>query len=357
MRKLSLSYSSRILAITIILLGFGLIMIYSASVAEAARDFGNKWYFVSLQFRWALLGLFGTLVISRFHPQFFAKMAPLVMVVGLILLLLVAIPGIGTKVMGARRWLIVPGVKFQPAELIKLIEIIYLSLWLQAKKVTLLQFGIFTALVGGLIMLEPDMGTTLVVVALAITMYFLAGYPLRHFVLVGGVGIVVGIIFIVTSSYRLDRVKTFFNPTIDPQGSSYHIRQVLLALGSGGMTGVGIGRSRQKYEYLPEATTDSIFTIVGEELGFIGGVLLITLLLSLSLLAFRVASNTHDQFSRLLAAGVALLFTTQTFVNLASMVALVPLTGVPLPLISYGGSSLMTTFLALGILAGVARQI
>ena len=355
MRKLSLSYSSRILAITIILLGFGLIMIYSASVAEAARDFGNKWYFVSLQFRWALLGLFGTLVISRFHPQFFAKMAPLVMVVGLILLLLVAIPGIGTKVMGARRWLIVPGVKFQPAELIKLIEIVYLSLWLQAKKVTLLQFGIFTALVGGLIMLEPDMGTTLVVVALAITMYFLAGYPLRHFVLVGGVGIVVGIIFIVTSSYRLDRVKTFFNPTIDPQGSSYHIRQVLLALGSGGMTGVGIGRSRQKYEYLPEATTDSIFAVAGEELGFIGAGLLILAFLYLLSLIFQLAAHTHDSYSKLLVAGVGAWFSLQFILNLAAMVALTPLTGVPLPLVSYGGSALVTMLAGIGIVLAVAR--
>ncbi|KKU42560.1 MAG: Bacterial cell division membrane protein, partial [Microgenomates group bacterium GW2011_GWA1_46_7] len=292
---------------------------------------------------------------SRFHPQFFAKMAPLVMVVGLILLLLVAIPGIGTKVMGARRWLIVPGVKFQPAELIKLIEIVYLSLWLQAKKVTLLQFGIFTALVGGLIMLEPDMGTTLVVVALAITMYFLAGYPLRHFVLVGGVGIVVGIIFIVTSSYRLDRVKTFFNPTIDPQGSSYHIRQVLLALGSGGMTGVGIGRSRQKYEYLPEATTDSIFAVAGEELGFIGAGLLILAFLYLLSLIFQLATHTHDSYSKLLVAGVGAWFSLQFILNLAAMVALTPLTGVPLPLVSYGGSALVTMLAGIGIVLSVAR--
>lgn len=142
----------------------------------------------------------------------------------------------------------------------------------------------------------------------------------------------------------------------DPLGRSYHINQVLLGLGSGGAFGVGLGRSRQKYAYLPEATTDSIFTIVGEELGFVGGVALIVLLLSISLLAFKIAASARDQHSRLLAAGVALFFSAQTFVNLSSMVALVPLTGVPLPLISYGGSSLITTFLALGILASVARH-
>jgi cell division protein FtsW len=204
-------------------------------------------------------------------------------------------------------------------------------------------------------MLEPDMGTTLVVVALAITMYFLAGYPLRHFVLVGGVGIVVGIIFIVTSSYRLDRVKTFFNPAIDPQGSSYHIRQVLLALGSGGMTGVGIGRSRQKYEYLPEATTDSIFAVAGEELGFIGAGLLILAFLYLLSLIFQLATHTHDSYSKLLVAGVGAWFSLQFILNLAAMVALTPLTGVPLPLVSYGGSALVTMLAGIGIVLAVAR--
>ncbi len=155
----------------------------------------------------------------------------------------------------------------------------------------------------------------------------------------------------------MERLKTFLEPTADPLGRSYHINQVLIGLGSGGFTGVGLGRSRQKYAYLPEATTDSIFTIVGEELGFIGGSVLIGMLLSLSLLAFRIAAKAPDQHQRLLAGGIALLFSAQTFVNLASMVALVPLTGVPLPLISYGGSSLISTFAALGILAGVARHL
>ena len=169
--------------------------------------------------------------------------------------------------------------------------------------------------------------------------------------------VLAGLFLIFSSSYRLERLKTFIEPTGDPLGRSYHINQVLLGLGSGGLFGVGLGRSRQKYAYLPEATTDSIFAIVGEELGLIGSLILIGLLLSLSLLAFRIAFLAPDQHGRLLAAGVAILFSAQTFVNLASMVAMVPLTGIPLPLISYGGSALVTTFAALGILASVARQI
>ena len=234
---------------TLILLGFGLIMIYSASVAEGARDFGNKWHFVLLQLKWAGAGLIAMMVMSYIPPKVWEKFAPALLLLGLFLLLLVVIPGIGTKVQGARRWLVLPGITLQPSELIKLIEVIYLSSWLHSRKITLAQFGFFVSLMAGLIMLQPDMGTTLVVV--------------------------LGSIMIIAEPYRLDRVKTFIDPLQDTQGSSYHIRQVLLSLGSGGISGLGIGRSRQKYAYLPEATTDSIFAVVGEELGFAGGIVLI----------------------------------------------------------------------------------
>lgn len=356
MKKLNLSFTTRIISMTIILLGFGLIMIYSASVAEGARDFGNKWHFVLLQLKWAGVGLFGMLALSFIPPKIWEKLAPSMLVVGLILLLLVMIPGIGTKVQGARRWLVLPGITLQPAELIKFIEVVYLSSWLHSKRVTLPQFGFFVALVAALIMLQPDMGTTLVVTLLAVGIYYLANYPIKHLLVLGSVGLVLGSILIIAEPYRLERVKTFLDPLHDTQGSSYHVRQVLLSLGSGGVSGLGIGRSRQKYAYLPEATTDSIFAVVGEELGFIGGVGLILAFLYYLSLIFKVASAEHNKFASTMVAGVGAWIGLQVCLNLAAMVALTPLTGVPLPLVSYGGSALVTMLAGIGLVLSVSRR-
>jgi cell division protein FtsW len=355
MRKINLSLATRIFSMTILLLGFGLIMIYSASVSEGARDFGNKWHFVLLQLKWASVGLVGMLIASFIPPKIWEKLAPLLLLVGLLLLFMVIIPGIGTKVQGARRWLVLPGLTIQPSELMKFIEIVYLSSWLHSRKITLPQFGFFVALTAGLIMLQPDMGTTLVVTLIAVSMYFLSGYPIKHLLTIGSVAVVAAIILII-AAYRLDRVKTFLDPMHDSQGSSYHIRQVLLSLGSGGMTGLGIGRSRQKYAYLPESTTDSIFAVVGEELGFIGGVALIMSFLYYLSLIFKVASGEHDKFASTMVAGVGAWIGLQVCLNLAAMTALTPLTGVPLPLVSYGGSALITMLGGIGLVLSVARN-
>ncbi len=356
MKRIQISLASRLVIMTFVLLGFGLIMIYSASVAEGARDFGNKWYFVLLQLKWAGVGLFGMFIFSRINPSFWQKMAPYMIMLGLFLLLLVIIPGIGTKVQGARRWLVLPFVTLQPSELIKFIEVVYLSSWLTMRKITLAQFGFFVALVAGLIMLQPDMGTTLVATLIAVTMYFLSGYPVKHLLYIGAAGLIFGSIMIVAEPYRLNRVKTFIDPLHDQEGSSYHIRQVLLSLGSGGVSGLGIGRSRQKYAYLPEATTDSIFAVVGEELGFIGGVGLILAFLYYLSLIFKVATAEHDKFASTLAGGVGAWIGLQVCLNLAAMVALTPLTGVPLPLVSYGGSALVTMLGGVGLVLSVARR-
>lgn len=356
MKKLEFSLFSRILILTLTLLVFGLIMIYSASVSEALRDFGNKWHFVLLQLKWGGAGIALMLLLSVIPIRSWRRLAPAILIVGLLLLLLVAIPGIGTKVQGARRWLILPFFNLQPAELMKLVQVIYLASWLKDRRVKLAQFLTYLAVVAGLIMLEPDLGTTLVVVILAVAMYFLAGYPLTSLFLIGGGVLTGGIIAIVAAPYRLARVMTFFNPSQDPLGTSYHIRQVILALGSGGIAGLGIGRSRQKYEYLPEATTDSIFAVVGEELGFVGGVILIALFGYLIYLIFRVAAKARQPFAALLAGGVGTWLAVQVLLNLSAMVALTPLTGVPLPLVSYGGSALITILAGIGLVLGVARE-
>ena len=302
------------------------------------------------------VGLVGMLVSSLIPPKAWNKLAPFLLLVGLMLLLLVAIPGIGTKVQGARRWLVLPGIVIQPAELIKFIEVVYLSSWLHSRKVTLAQFGFFVAFVAGLIMLQPDMGTTLVVSLLAVALYFLSDYPLKHLFTIALIGIVAAVILIVAEPYRLERVKTFIDPLHDSQGSSYHVRQVLLSLGSGGISGLGIGRSRQKYAYLPEATTDSIFAVVGEELGFIGGVTLILAFLYYLSLIFKIAAAERDKFASTMVAGVGAWIGLQVCLNLAAMVALTPLTGVPLPLVSYGGSALITMLGGVGLVLSVARH-
>lgn len=356
MKRIQFSPSTRLILMTILLLSFGLIMIYSASVAEGARDFGNKWHFVLLQLKWAGFGLFAMFGLSLFPPRFWEKLSPFILMGGLCLLLLVIIPGVGTLVQGARRWLVLPGLTLQPSELIKFIEVVYLSAWLTSAKRTLLQFGVFVALLAGLIMLEPDMGTTLVVTLLAVALYFLSGYPLKHLLTLALFGLIIGSGLILAEPYRLDRVKTFLDPLNDPQGSSYHMRQVILSLGSGGISGLGIGRSRQKYAYLPEATTDSIFAVVGEELGFIGGVFLILSFVYYLSLIFKIAAHEHDKFSSTLVSGVGAWIGLQVCLNLAAMVALIPLTGVPLPLVSYGGSALVTMLAGIGLILSVTRH-
>lgn len=334
----------------------GLVAVYNASVVEAFNNFHDRYYFVKQQAAWLLLGLVIYFAASGLPPAFYKKIALPFLVVALFSMVGVLIPGLGLRLQGARRWLSLGFFRFQPSELLKVSLVVYLGTWLTAnREMKKLIFLLVVCL--GLVMLQPDLGTAVVLAMIGFGLFYISGAKTRDLLLVVSTLIFAGLFLIFSSSYRLERLKTFIEPTADPLGRSYHINQVLLGLGSGGLFGVGLGRSRQKYAYLPEATTDSIFTIIGEELGFIGGLLLIGLLLSLSLLAFRIALLATDQHRRLLAAGVAILFSAQTFVNLASMVAIVPLTGVPLPLISYGGSALVTTFAALGILASVARDL
>lgn len=346
----------QIFFLALTLVGFGVLMVYNASVAEALRDFNDKYYFVKQQAKWLGLGLVGMLVMSRIRYKNLYALSSTLLVVNIILLVLVLIPGVGSKVMGARRWLVLPGLTIQPSELMKFTQVVYLSSWLTGQKVSLLHFGGYIAFIAFLIMLQPDMGTTLVIVFTSLAIYFLAQYPMKNLLGIIAVGGVIGLVLILASPYRRARLNTYFNPTSDPLGSSYHIRQVLMALGSGGTMGVGIGKSRQKYEYLPESTTDSIFAVIGEETGFIGGVTLIGIFVYFIYLGFRVASSVKDKWASVLAGGIVSWFALQVILNLASMVALTPLTGIPLPLVSYGGSALITGLAGIGVLIGIARE-
>jgi len=345
---------SILLGLVILVSLFGLVMVYNASVAEAFSLFSDKYYFVKQQARWLGLGLVVLAAASYVPLGWIKKIAPLLLVTSLVLLVLVLIPGLGTQSLGARRWLVLGGFQLQPTELAKLALLIYLSAWLEKSR-PLWQFLLILGLFLGLIMLQPDLGTALVLVTAAVLVFYLAGAPIISLLGLAVLGFVTGMGLIFSSPYRKERLLTYLNPLHDPFGSSYHIRQALIAIGSGGLWGLGLGESRQKYQFLPQVTTDSIFAVIAEEAGFVGAGLLILVLLAIVWKGLRVASLAPDRFTAILAAGITSWLAVQIFINLGAMLALLPLTGVPLPFISYGGSSLIVSLAGVGILLNISR--
>lgn len=343
-----------LLLVVIFLSLFGLVMIYNASVVEAMRDFGNKYYYLKNQTVWLVIGIVGFAFFSLFNYRHLEKIAPLLFFINILLLILVLVPGVGVKVLGARRRIDFGFFAFQPAEMVKLTLVLYLSSWLKEKRHILPFLGLIVGILG-LIILEPDLGTAVVVISTAFALYFVAESSwFKSLFLV--ILMIAGFLFLSFSSpYRRERFLTFLDPTQDPLGSSYHIRQILIALGSGGLWGKGAGHSRQKYEYLPEATTDSIFAIIAEETGFLGSLMLILAFLFFSLRGFTIAQNAPCLFSRLIAIGITFWLSFQVLINLSAMVALIPLTGIPLPFISYGGSALVVSLAGVGILLNISK--
>lgn len=346
-----------LLTAAILLSLLGLLFVFDASSVTAARNFGDKYHFLRDQTTWFILGIavLGFFSFFDYHKLYYLALP----IIGLtvVLLLLVFFPGLGVKALGAHRWLKFGAVTIQPAEMAKLALVIYLAAWFSYReRGRLLAFVILTTIVVGLVLLEPDMGTAIIICAIALGIYFFSGAALWHFGFLVPLIASSGFILAVFSPYRLRRLLTFLNPEIDPLGASYHIRQILLSLGAGGIWGVGLGKSRQKFEYLPEAMTDSIFAIIGEELGFIGAVAIILIFLFLVWLGLRIALSAPDRFGQLLAFGISFWIGVQTIVNLGAMVALFPLTGVPLPFLSYGGSNLVVTLAGVGILLNISKQ-
>jgi cell division protein FtsW len=343
-----------LLALVAIITLFGLVMVYNASVLEAFTLFRDKYYFLKQQSLWLVLGWSALAVASIMPLNLLKKISPLALIVALVLLVIVLIPGIGSESLGARRWLNIGGFNLQPTELAKLSLLIYLAAWLEKNR-PFWQFGLILALFLGLIMLQPDLGTALVLVTAAVLVFYISGAPLKVLLLLTVVGLTAGFGLIMSSDYRRERLMTFLNPMHDPLGSSYHIRQALIAIGSGGFWGLGLGESRQKYQFLPEVTTDSIFAVIAEEIGFVGGGLLIVALLVVIAHGMNIARLAPDRFSGLLAAGITSWLAVQMFINLAAMLAILPLTGVPLPFISYGGSSLIVSLTGIGLLVNISR--
>ncbi|GKU78366.1 stage V sporulation protein E [Paenibacillus sp. L3-i20] len=345
-----------------LILAIGLVMVYSASAVLAFHEFGDRFYFVKRQLLFAGLGIGALIFTMNAHYSIWKKWAPAALIVCFGLLVIVLIPGIGVVRGGARSWLGISSFGIQPSEFMKLAMIIFLSKWLSEKQSTITQFrkGLmpplgFVGLAFGIIMLQPDLGTGAVMMGASLILIFTAGARIAHLGGLALVGVVGFVGLILAAPYRLARITSFLDPWADPLGGGYQIIQSLFAIGPGGLVGLGLGMSRQKYSYLPEPQTDFIFSILAEELGFIGGVALILLFLIVVWRGIRAAIGAPDTFGSLLAVGITSIIGVQVMINIGVVIGMMPVTGITLPLVSYGGSSLTLLLTALGILLNISR--
>jgi len=352
-----------LLIVTAIVLFFGLLILSSATSVISFQEYGDSYYFLKRQLLHGLLpGLLLFLVAIRLPYQLWKKLAFWMLVISVGLLVLVLVPGIGVTHGGATRWLNLAGIYFQPSEIVKITFLIYLATWLAKKGVHGLKdveygtipFLSIMGIVAILFLKQPDLGTLLVILAVSFLLYFIAGAPWRHIISIAGVVFLILLILILSSDYRAARFKTFLSGG-DELGEGYHINQAKIAIGTGGIFGLGLGHSKQKYRYLPEVEGDSIFAILAEEMGFIFSSLIILLFLVIMFRGFKIARGSPDEFGRLLASGITIWFTVQALINLGAMMGLLPLTGITLPFVSYGGSSLAISLFAMGLLLNISR--
>jgi cell division protein FtsW len=353
-----------LLFVVLALLGFGLTSLYSASTVESYKVFNNTSSYILRQVtQGLLLGLLGMLICAKIDYKLWKKYLGILIAISLSLLLAVKLSNYGQTFNGASRWLDIGPVSFQPSELAKLVIIFYLAGWAEKKRNEIKDFtyGVLPSLViitlfAGLILWQPDFGTMLVILSVSFGMLFVSGINWKYFFWSIIAGIITLATFIHFEPYRARRVTTFLNPSFDPQGIGYHINQALIAIGSGGLWGYGYGLSRQKHSYLPEAMTDSIFAITAEELGFVRALFIIILFCLLALKGYKIAQNAPDTFGRLVAFGITLWITFQALINIAAMVSLVPLTGIPLPFFSYGSTALILNLCGIGILFNISHK-
>lgn len=334
---------------------FGLVLIYDVSVVESLQTFGHPWHFAVRHSMWIALGITAFVSCAMLPTKTWKVLAPWMFWFALALLVAVLIPGVGKKIQGAQRWIYFGSIGIQPAEMTKLAIILFFSSWLD-KHQRFAPFLFLTGFVFTLIMLQPNLSTAGIVALLCSFLYFLAGGNIKPLILFGGVGALIVSMLILAAPYRRERLATFLNPSSDPLGKSYHIRQITIALGRGGVFGQGIGLSKQKQEYIPEASSDSIFSIYAEETGLVGSLLLITAYITLIRIGWETAKKQTDRFRMLVCAGITTWICLHVVLNLSAMVALIPLTGIPLPLISFGGSNYLSFMAGLGILANMMRE-
>jgi cell division protein FtsW len=353
-------FEQRLLAfVTLGLVAFGLVMVYSATSAAAALGDGDPMAFLERQAVYALLGIVLMTAAARFDYHRLRYLAPplLLVALGLCVAVLVMAPEIN----GARRWFVLGPASFQPSELAKLALVLFAAVYLARRRRpprTLGELarplGFLTAVFAALILLEPDLGTTVTLCLTMLALLLVAGIPLRLLAAASFLAVAVGVVAIWAEPYRRARIFSFLDPWSDAQGSGFQIVQALIGIGSGGITGEGLGEGVQKALYLPEAHTDMIFAVIGEELGFVGSALVVGAFAAFAVAGFRIALRCRDPFGKLLAAGLTALVCGQAAVNLAAALGIAPLTGIPLPFVSYGGSSLIVLLGAAGILLNIA---
>jgi cell division protein FtsW len=355
------TYDLPLVAVVLGLLSIGLAMVYSASGITALDLNDDPSTFLAQQSAWAALGIAAMLVASRVDYRLLRFVAVPLLLVAIALLAAVLIPGVGVTAGGATRWLRFGGFGLQPAELAKLALIVYLATWLGGKRDQIgswritVPFILVTVVVVGLVVAEPDLGTAIVVVVVALAMYFAAGARLREFAALGALTTVAVLALAVAQPYRYQRLLTFMDPWSDPQRYGFQTIQMLYALGLCGPFGEGLGAGKEKFGYLPHPYTDSIFAVLGDELGLAGALLVVLLFLGLAFRGVRIALRAETSSGALLATGITIWLCFQAWVNMAVVASLVPMTGITLPFISYGGSSLCVGLIAVGILLNVGR--
>ena len=351
-----------LLLIVFLLLGFGLIMVFSSSYYQGLTNYNDSYYFFKRQLIWAAIGIILFFLAANTPYSFYQRHIGKILLGTLLLLLLVLIPGIGVSVNGAQRWIQLAFFSLQPSEPAKLVALIYTASIMTKKQEYIGQFKqgilpplIVITLLCRLIVVQPHYSTTILLAFSCIVIIYYAGTPMKHLFLVGMavVPVLVGVLFL--KAYRIPRILTMFDPWKNPTSDGYQIIQSLYAIGPGGLSGGGLGNSIQKLAYLPEAHTDFIFSIIAEELGFLGGLFLILLFIAFIFRGLRITLRAPDSFGTLLGIGIISLLSIQTLFNLGVATAVLPVTGVPLPFISYGGASLLTCMLASGILLNISR--
>lgn len=352
-----------LLIVTFTLLALGLIMVYSASAVWADYKFDDSFFFAKRQMLFAGVGIVAMFFIMNVDYWTWRNFAKVILIVCFVLLVLVLIPGIGNVRNGSRSWIGVGAFSIQPSEFMKLAMIAFLAKYLSEnqKNITSLKKGLIPSLslvflAFGMIMLQPDLGTGTVMVGTCIVMIFVAGARISHFVGLGVIGLLGFVALIISAPYRIQRITSFLDPWSDPQNSGFQIIQSLYAIGPGGLFGLGLGQSRQKFFYLPEPQTDFIFAILAEELGFIGGSFVLLLFALLLWRGIRIALGAPDLFGSFLAVGIIAMIAIQVMINIGVVTGLMPVTGITLPFLSYGGSSLTLMLLAIGVLLNISRH-
>lgn len=358
--------------ITIILLILGILILSSVSASISQKKIGNTYYFLNHQILYGIIpGIILAFLFFKIPLNLIRKWSPILLLINLILLAMVFLPEIGVSFGRAARWVSFGPIFFQPSEFLKLTFILYLASWLPSRinqktvpptyavmgySQTLIAFLIVIGLISLLLYFQPDISTLGIIILIGFLMYFLAGTPLWHSILIFLIGLSGFFIFIKTASYRLERWLVFLKPETDPLGIGYQIKQALIALGSGGIFGLGLGMSLQKFGFLPQPMSDTIFAVFSEETGFIGATILILFFLLFLWRGFKISKGAKDRFSQFTALGITSWIIIQAFLNIGSMTGIIPLTGSPLPFISYGGSHLIAELVGVGILLNISKQ-